>query len=253
MPKTIRTNNEYQQRIVKMLNDLAGRYSRWVIWQDFITMAAISIANTIRQPQYEAREKRYLEIAAKYDAGELERFAVMLSEVTNGLETNPEQDFLGELFMALELGNEWRGQFFTPYHLCRAIAAVQITERTKAQIAAKGWVNVNDPACGAGALLVAFANACKAKDINYQQHVLFVAQDVDMLAGMMCFIQLSLLGCAGYVVIDNTLTKPARSYDRRALLPVDTGNVWYTPMYFRDIWSGRKQAALMDNILKTVS
>lgn len=36
-------------------------------------MAAISIANTIRQPQYEAREKRYLEIAAKYDAGELFR------------------------------------------------------------------------------------------------------------------------------------------------------------------------------------
>ena len=251
MPKTIRTNNVYQQRIVKMLNDLAGRYSRWVIWQDFITMAAISIANTIRQPQYEAREKRYLEIAAKYDAGELERFAVMLSEVTNGLDADPEQDFLGELFMALELGNEWRGQFFTPYHLCRAIAAIQITERTKAQIAAKGWVKVNDPACGAGALLVAFANACKAKGINYQQHVLFVAQDVDMLAGMMCFIQLSLLGCAGYVVIDNTLTKPAQSYDRRALLPVDTGNVWYTPMYWSDTWSIREISARMNLMLKT--
>ena len=56
MAKAVRTKNEHQQRIVKMLNDLAGRYSRWVIWQDFITMAAISIANTIRQPQYEARK-----------------------------------------------------------------------------------------------------------------------------------------------------------------------------------------------------
>ena len=45
MAKAIRTNNEYQQNIVKMLNGLAGRYSRWVIWQDFITMAATAICN----------------------------------------------------------------------------------------------------------------------------------------------------------------------------------------------------------------
>ena len=250
MAKTIRTNNEYQQRIVKMLNSLAGRYSRWVIWQDFIVLAAISIANTIRHPQYEACEKRYLEIAAKYDAAELEVFAGMLGEVTQGLESNPEQDFLGELFMALELGSEWHGQFFTPYNLCQAIAALQITEQTKTQIAANGWVNVNDPACGAGALLIAFANACKAKGINYQQHVLFVAQDIDHLAGMMCFIQLSLLGCAGYIVIDNTLSNPAKSYDSRALLPVDTGNVWYTPMYsINDFWVLRRQLARMNLVL----
>lgn len=57
MAKTIRTNNEYQQRIVKMLNSLAGRYSRWVIWQDFITMAATAICNSVPHPQREAREK----------------------------------------------------------------------------------------------------------------------------------------------------------------------------------------------------
>ena len=244
MAKAVRTKNEHQQNIVKMLNGLAGRYARWTVWQDFITMAAISIANTIRQPQYEAREKRYLEIAAKYDAGELEQFAVMLSEITSGLEANPEQDFLGELFMALDLANEWRGQFFTPYNLCRATALLQITEQTKAQIAAKGWVNVNDPACGAGAMLIAFANVCKSKGVNYQNDVLFVAQDIDELAGMMCYIQLSLLGCAGYVVIDNTLSKPAQSYDRRALLPIDSGNVWYTPMYtINEFWWMRRKLA----------
>ena len=251
MAKAIRTNNVYQQRIVKMLNDLAGRYSRWVIWQDFITMAAISINNSIRHPQYEAREKVYLNIAAKYDAKELECFASMFAEVSRGLEADPEHDFLGGLFMALELGSEWHGQFFTPYNVCQAIAAMNVTEKTKAQIAADGWINVNDPACGAGALLVAFANACKKQDINYQQHVLFVAQDIDQLAAMMCYIQLSLLGCAGYVVIDNTLTNPAKSYDQRALLPVDTGNVWYTPMYWSDIWSIREISARMNLILKT--
>ena len=42
MAKTIRAKNEYQQNIVKMLNSLAGRYSRWTVWQDFITMAAVA-------------------------------------------------------------------------------------------------------------------------------------------------------------------------------------------------------------------
>lgn len=48
MAKTIRTKNEYQQNIVKMLNSLAGRYSRWTVWQDFITMAAVKLADAIK-------------------------------------------------------------------------------------------------------------------------------------------------------------------------------------------------------------
>src|SRR5699024_11833427 len=66
-----------------------------------------------------------------------------------------------------------------------------------------------DPACGAGALLVAFANECLRQKVNYQTSVLFVAQDIDFTVGLMCYIQLSLLGCAGYVVIGDTLVRPS--------------------------------------------
>lgn len=252
MPKSIRTNNEYQQRIVKMLNSLAGRYSRWVIWLDFITMAATAISNSVPHPQREAREKLYVQCAEKYNAAELEAFAKMLANVTMGLEANPQQDFLGELFMALDLGNEWRGQFFTPYSVCALMADIILTEKVLEKVKQDGWTDVNDPACGAGALLVAFANACLAKNINYQQHVLFVAQDVDQLAGMMCYIQLSLLGCAGYVVVQNTLTNPVTCYDARGLLPKDNGNIWYMPMYFNDRWMWRRCAAQMECLLKAV-
>lgn len=60
MAKAVRTNNVYQQNIVKMLNGLAGRYSRWVIWQDFITMATVAICNSVPHPQREAREKQLI-------------------------------------------------------------------------------------------------------------------------------------------------------------------------------------------------
>ena len=145
--------------------------------------------------------------------------------------------------MAWDLGNEWRGQFATPYGVWRLMAAMTLTETTLERVKRRVWDDVNDPACGAGALLIAFANACLDKGVNYQQQVLFVAQDVDQLAGMMCYIQLSLLGCAGYVAVQNTFTNPVTSYDARGLLPKDDGNIWYTTMYSSNVWACRRRAA----------
>ena len=66
---------------------------------------------------------------------------------------------------------------------------------------------MNDCACGAGATLIAARNSLKHTGIGTNQ-TLFVGQDVDRTAALMCYIQLSLLGCAGYVVIADTLSKP---------------------------------------------
>lgn len=183
---------ERQKAIIKLLNSLEGRYSRWDIWQDFIVLSAVSIANAFGGPYREQREAMYLERSKKYSTSELEVLAQMLAEVVDEMEQNPDQDMLGELFMALGLANEWKGQFFTPYDICRAMAAMNLGEDLKSQIEEKGWVSVSDPACGAGALLLAFANECKRNHINYQTSVFFVAQDIDFLAGCMCYIQMSL-------------------------------------------------------------
>lgn len=176
-----RVRGEAQKTIVKLIEGLTGRFSMWEVWQDFIIMSAISIANTVGGPQRDAREKEYLSRAAKYSAAEIEVFGEMLGEVVSDMERNPDQDFLGELFMALDLSNEWQGQFFTPYSVCSAMAAISYGDDFKAKIENQGWVSVNDPACGAGALLLAFANECRrpGHNINYQTSVLFVAQDID--------------------------------------------------------------------------
>lgn len=36
-------------------------------------------------------------------------------------------DVLGEVYMELELGNKWKGQFFTPYHVSQAMASVTLS------------------------------------------------------------------------------------------------------------------------------
>lgn len=95
---------------------------------------------------------------------------------------------------------------------------------------------------------MAFANECLRCGINFQTSVLFVAQDVDFLAGMMCYIQMSLLGCPGYVVIGNTLTEPSTSLDARGLLPTGDSNVWFTPMYYSQVWSWRRAFATVQQL-----
>lgn len=244
---------ESQKNIVRIMDALSGKYSRWEIWQDFIIMSAASISNVLDVRHRGEREKLYLERATKYTPAELEQFGNMLFEMVAELERNPDQDFLGELFMGLGLGNEWKGQFFTPYSVCRMMAAMSMGTGFAEKVAADGWVSVNDPACGAGALLIAFANECLRQKTNYQTSVLFVAQDIDFLAGCMCYIQMSLLGIPGYVVIDDTILHPSTAIDSRGLIPVDGPNVWYTPMYFRDIWQTRKFIAQMDILFRPIT
>lgn len=238
-----------QKNLVRIFNEASSRHNRWSVWADFVVMVAISISNTVDKSHAEAREKTYLSLANKYNPKELDCFAMMFAEIVTGMDENPDQDFLGELYMALELGNEHAGQFFTPYDVCRAMAAMSFDETLEQKISEQGWVSVSDPACGAGALLIAFANECRrpGRNINYQTSVLFVAQDIDMIVGCMCYIQLSLLGCPGYVVIANTITNPSTSIDSRGLIPVPGEHVWYTPFYFRDEWHYRRLFCQIDS------
>lgn len=232
-----------QKEFVKLFNSLSDRHSSWHVWSDFVEMTAISIQNTIEsfKPtlQFEKREKRYIDIISQYTPDEQNVFPKMLVTMTDAMEANQEQDFLGEMFMALELGNHWKGQFFTPYNICRAMAEMIQGDEIKRLVEEEGYASVNDPACGAGALLIAARNAFSAKGIGSDQ-VLFVAQDIDRVAGLMCFNQLSLFGCAGYVVIADTLCNPICG--DTPLFPVFNENhdVWYTPMWYSDIWMMRR-------------
>lgn len=245
---TRQVRGQTQKELVKLFDRLAQRHSRWEVWADFVYMTAAALSNAVDRAHFEEREKDYLTIAGKYNKAELEAVAEMFALLGIGMDENPDQDFLGGLFMNLDLGNQYKGQFFTPYNVCRMMAQITGTDDLKARLERQGWVSVNDCCCGAGALLVAFANECVRQKINYQTNVLFVAQDIDLTAGLMCYIQLSLLGCPGYVVIGNTLTEPSVSLDGRGLIPQDKGNVWYTPFYFRDVWHYRRIWSQMERI-----
>ena len=58
------------------------------------------------------------------------------------------------------------------------------------------------------AMIIAFVNALKEEGINYQTDAFIVAQDISYTATLMCYIQISLLRCAGVVICGNSLTQP---------------------------------------------
>ena len=239
----------HQKEIVKLFSAFDGSKNRRQIFDDFLVMTACMLSNLGDHVHYEEREEKYLHYAKQYKPQDLDIFARMIAEIVAGMEDNPDQDFLGEMYMALDFGSSAAGQFFTPYSVCRMMASVVADyDLLKHGIEEKGFVGVTDPACGAGALLTAFANECLRHDINPQTQVLFVAQDIDFTVGCMCYIAMSYMGLAGYVVIGDTLCNPNTTYDSRGLLPVDNDSrIWYTPMFMtRDLWAGRRVAASMD-------
>lgn len=92
---------------------LTNRYRAWDVWRDFITMFACSLSNPLDKEHRDKREALYLEIIKKYNKQEQELFPELAAQTVLALEKNPEQDFLGSIFMSLNLGNESNGQFFT--------------------------------------------------------------------------------------------------------------------------------------------
>lgn len=230
--------NEAQKEFVAKMDSLTGAHSRWEIWKDMIWMFATAISNSVDHRFHEQREQQYLQIAKQYNERELQCFAEMfgLMVITmqgagDGLYT----DFLGEMFMDLELGNNLGGQFFTPYHLCKLMSKVcNEGERLAKAVILNGYIGVHDPACGAGATLIAAAEDLRERGINYQESCIFVGQDIDYTTALMCYIQLSLLGCPGYIHVGDTLSAPVTGH---ILFGDEGSDTWYTPMFFSARWT----------------
>lgn len=188
---SIRASTEWEKKFVENFNRLCNQHHSWQVWQDFVDMSACAIANAVdqRTDVRKTREDSYMATVKRYSKEELDLISELLSITTLALEENPAQDFLGKLYMQLNLENKWHGQFFTPWHISELMAKMLAGDDLKERIVSEGYISVNDPCCGSGCMLIAFANICKADlKVNYQKDVLFVGQDVDPVVAKMCYI-----------------------------------------------------------------
>lgn len=212
------------RNIVKLLEANTGARRLANIFDDFVQMSALSFRNSVDRRHHDEREAQYLLIAGGYTREQLDRFAEALALVVMTMEEEP-GDVLGRLYMELDLGNERLGQFYTPYDVASLIAGMTI-DSLSGQIAEQGFARVYEPACGAGAFLVAMTQEMRCAGLNYQRQLHITAEDISAQAVHMAYIHLTLLHVPAVVYRHNTLTQ-------------ETFDAWRTPAHVLGGWESK--------------
>lgn len=243
-PKGLQERKEF----MKVFRTLTYRWRSWDVWSDFVTMTACALSNIVDETHFEEREATYMRIINKYNKEEKELFPELFALLVLALEENPEQDFLGDIYTELGLNSKEHRQIFTPYHVAHLMAEVTVGD-VEEQIKENGVITIHDCCCGGGVTLIAAANVVKERlhdtGLIFQNHLLVTGQDIDYVVAMMCYIQLSLLGVAGYFKVGNSITEPMSNDD-------NLDNYWFTPMYYSTVWYYRRVFRLLDKLFQTV-
>lgn len=197
--------NKYYTELYKAFESFRYKYDLHKVFEDFLELAACSISNSVNMLRWQEREARYMKTVANYSKDDANKFGDMLGMLVMALETKP-NDYLGQLFMQLELFNTWRGQFFTPYDVAHLMAKMTIQDDLQKRLEKGEVIRVNDCAVGGGVTLIAAFQIIKELGYNPQQVARFYAGDIDIKGVFMTYIQLSLLGAHATVWHMNTLT-----------------------------------------------
>lgn len=199
--------------IIKKVNSISGSKPPYNVFTDWIKLYAIAIMQRIRFKS--EREEEYLNTIQNYDAEIIAELCFMLDET---METKM-SDVLGNIFMESGWGNKNTGQFFTP-HAVNEIAAKTAVENITEN---KKYIRLYEPTAGAGGMIIAAAKELRDKGINYQKKLKVIAQDLDINAFYMCYLQLSLYGIDAKVIQCDVLeNKRFNNFD---------SNVFLTPMF----------------------
>ena len=204
-----------RSRFIRVFKDTGRHLGRWEVFSDFLSLAASELDMArIRAPESIEHCRK---ICARYEASDIAKMQEMFCMMVCALEAKF-HDFLGAIFMVLELGDNFRGQYFTPYPV-QSLMARMLMPGVRDTIRREGIATVSDPACGAAGMLIAYAECLLEADINPSMHMFGSCIDIDPVAADMAFIQLYVLGIAAEVVTGNTLTMQIR-------------RVRYTPVYY---------------------
>lgn len=224
MSQKAKTKNYNKQSFISLFNSIARHKHRYSVFSDFVTMSAIALHNAVNKNQ--KLEDEYLAIVARYSKEEVNEFCELFANFVELMEPEP-TDVLGSLYMELEVSNLNNGQFFTPHELSLLLARMTYGDVLDSMKSSnKPFITLSEPACGAGGMVLAFVNEMLKKGVNSAEKLYVQCIDIDRLAGLMCYLQLSLWHVPAEIIIGNTLTMEFRE-------------VYYTPSYYMGDWDTR--------------
>lgn len=208
-----------RKEFLSLIRNVALYKHRYDVFRDFVTMSAITLRNALIMN--DTLEKEYLSIIKSYEKADQLQFPKLLALLVELLEFGP-RDVLGSLFEDLELTSKDKGQFFTPQPISELMASILGCDQI--DLKGKPFIMLSEPACGAGGMVLAFVKQMQQSGHNPAQHLWVQAIDVDRLAALMCYVQLSLWHVPSEIIVGNTLSLEIRE-------------VWHTPAHILGNWS----------------
>lgn len=216
--------SDIHDRFVKAFHNTAAHKNSWDVFRDFINLAARELdLPRIRSPKNIEESQA---ICARYGQKEIDGFHTLFNLLCEAL-TTERSDFLGRVYMSLEIGNSRSGQYFSPVSIQRLMAQLNGADISE-QLRKQPFIELSEPTAGSGGFIIEYAELMRGQGHNVSQQLVVQAIDIDPVAADMTFVQLSLLGIAAEVITGNTLTLDV--YDRR-----------FTPIYYAENWTKRRE------------
>lgn len=209
------------------------------LWDDWVSSMALAIANSCdhRPDVHARREAEYMRLVERHGKPTMDAFASMLALLVEALEHLP-TDVLGGVYMALELGNDHAGQFFTPSSVCEVMVGMTMDPYyMRAQVEHAGWITVQEPAIGGGAMVIPIVGAMLEAGLNPSEHLHVIGADIDASVLRMAYVQLSLLGVPAVLWVGDTLRMQFRED-------------WYTPVHVLLGWGSRLRNRPLLDVLR---
>lgn len=224
-------NKELVQEFINTLNSIRS-HDTCTVYSDFMEMATCALQKPFEFVNGKDVDKKYKEIINQYTREEQFKIPHLLGIFIAIMEEEAQHkrftDVAGYLFSELNLIDKKTGQFFTPQSVCDLTANVMPDKEIKKVIDEKGYITLDEPSCGAGAMILSFATRMAQLGYNPQQKLLVRATDIDRRCVNMTFVQLSYYALPGVVFHGNSLAQ--KTWDKL-----------YTPFYILNGWMFKKK------------
>lgn len=195
----------------KILADQSYKHNRGTYYRDMVEAMTISLRNAVEphDDEWNERERQFEEMREKYGSDTITIWANILGKIAVMM-TRERSDYLGQIYMSLEVGNRSSGQFFTPYHVSQLMAAMTYTKSIEKRIEEQGYITVSEPTCGSGGMILAMADELERRGHDPSSTMIATMQDIDRNCVNMAYVQMRLAGLAAVVIEGDTLMMEER-------------------------------------------
>jgi len=200
-------NEKLKKDFIQILESMDRSKHAQDHFRNYCDMAYCAIAKktALDQKTADRFEERYMEIVGAYrNKDDVRKMPELLSLTTLAINEGG-CDFLGEIAGEIEALDKKNGQFFTPYHISKLMAGINLGG-AQAVINEQGFITVNDPAAGAGCMILACADYLEEQGHDITTTMSVHVTELSRMTYHMLFIQLSVRGIPAAVFHGNSLS-----------------------------------------------